>query len=181
MLIVGDNLKELMSQYKIVTPQNSSYDTNCICLSLDKSIISITPPEEEENSIITYGSEIPKNWINEKVLDYEHGLILDPKMSVLACSFEKINIPSGYFGLLQTKGSLARLFVSINCSDGQVESGFNGKITFEMCNFSDFRIRLRPGDRVGSLFIFKTSSKNVNSYQGRYNLSDKPTIQKSIQ
>jgi len=177
MIVVGDNLKELVDQHMIVDPNNNSYDINSIALSLDKKIISIVP-NSNEDVVITYGSQIPKDWIRETAIDNHDGIILSPKSCILACSYEKIKIPMGYFGLIQTKGSLARLFVSLHCSDGQVEAGFEGKITFEICNFSNFKVRLRAADIVGSLFIFKTSTRDTKPYGGRYNWADKPTIQK---
>lgn len=87
-------------------------------------------------------------------------------------------MPAGYFGLLQTKGSLARLFVSLTCTDGQVEPGYKGKITFEVCNHSLFNINIKPKQKVGQLFIFKTSTKDVKLYNGKYQDAQGPTFQK---
>ncbi len=176
MIIVGDNLKELIGQHGMVEPNSNSYDVNSIALSLDKKIIHIIP-DLTENPIVTYGSAIPTKWIKEVDINNHDGIIIEPKSCILACSYEKITIPMGYFGLLQTKGSLARLFVSLHCSDGQIEAGFNGKITFEICNLSNFKVRLRPGDKVGSLFIMKASTRDTKPYKGRYNSADRPTIQ----
>ena len=176
MIVVGDNLKQLIDQHQMVLPFNDSFDVNSIALSLDKKIVHITPTSIDDQ-IITYGSALPATWIKEVNINNHDGVIIEPKSCVLACSFEKIAIPMGYFGLLQTKGSLARLFVSLHCSDGQIEAGFDGKITFEICNLSNFRVRLRAGDKVGSLFVIKTSTRDTKPYGGRYNSADRPTIQ----
>lgn len=174
MIIVGDNLKDLISQHKIIDNPASSFDDTSICLTLDNSIIRIIP---DEDTILTYGSVIPESWIKEDTININEGIVLDPKQTVLACSQEIVRIPLGYFGLLQTKGSLARLFVSLHCSDSQIEPGFCGKITFEICNFSNMKIRLLPKQKVGDLFLLKASTKHVNPYNGKYQNADKPTIQ----
>jgi len=180
MIIVGDNLEELISQHQIVDPYNNSHDINSIALSLDKKIIHIDP-NPLDSPIITYGSQIPDSWIKEVNIDNHDGVIIEPKSCILACSYEVIKIPMGYFGFLQTKGSLARLFVSLHCSDGQIEAGFQGKITFEICNLSNFKVRLRCADKVGSLFIIKASTRDSKPYSGRYNSANRPTIQKPEQ
>ena len=174
MVIVGDNLKELIKQHNIVDDVALGFDQTSISLRLDNTIIEIDPPKD---SVFTFGNIIPKGWIKERLMENEDFLVLKPQDSVLACSFEKVNIPIGYFGFLQTKGSLARVFVSIHCCDSQIEPGFNGKITFEIINHSKFTIQIKPKQIIGDLFIFKTSTKQVKPYDGRYNESTKPTIQ----
>lgn len=173
MLIVGDNLKGLINQYSIIENPDTGFDETSISLRLDTRIIQIIP---ENNTIVTYGEKIPDNWIKEKIIKLNEGFVLEPHEAFLGCSNEKVKIPIGYFGLLQTKGSLARLFISVHCCDAQIEPGFQGKITFEICNNSNLRIRLLPKQKVADLFIFKTSTRN-KPYNGRYNLADKPTIQ----
>ncbi len=175
MIIVGDNLKELMKQHSIVEDVASAFDETSISLRLDNAIIEIVPPE---NSIFSFGDTLPVEWIKETIVANNEFIELKPLDTLLACSYEVVNIPIGYFGFIQTKGSLARLFVSIHCSDSQIEPGFSGKITFEMVNYSKFTIRIKPKQKVGDLFIFKTSTKQVKPYDGRYNKSIKPTIQK---
>jgi dCTP deaminase len=175
MVIIGENLKSLVEQHSIVECENFNLDETSIPLRLDNNIIDLLPPKEAEFS---YGDEIPKEWIKERKLKYNESLSLKPNECVLACSYEKINMPNGYFGFIQTKGSLARLFVTIHCCDAQVDPGFNGKITYEIINFSKMTIKIKPKQLVGNLYIFKCSTKNAMPYNGRYNESEKPTIQK---
>ena len=86
-------------------------------------------------------------------------------------------MPQGYMGLLQTKGSLARLCVSLHFSDGQIDPGFRGKITFEIFNASDFKIRIRKFQAVGNLYVLKTTTKKHKPYSGKYAGANGPTIQ----
>lgn len=79
--------------------------------------------------------------------------------------------------MIQTKGSLARLFVFIQCSDSQVDSGFKGRVTFELFNASEFKISIQAEQKVANLYILPVSDKNVGLYKGKYNNAEEPTIQ----
>jgi deoxycytidine triphosphate deaminase len=174
MLIVGDNLKALIEQYTIVDQGDACFDETSISLRLDHLVTTINPPD---GTVLTYGESIPSAYVHESHIATDQGVIVGAHSTLLACSFERVRIPLGYFGMLQTKGSLARLFVTLHCCDGQIDPGFDGKITFEICNHAPFGVRLRPRQRVGDLFIFKASTRRVKPYSGRYQGAKKPTIQ----
>ncbi|SRR5579884_3111402 len=173
MLIVGDNLKYLVEQHQIVTDARC-FDNNSLTLTLDRKIISIQP--DDINNEIVYGHKIPPTWIIEDFIKDE-GIVLPPQSAILGCSHEHIKMPIGYFGFVQTKGSLARLFMLINCCDGQIDAGYAGKVTFEICNLSTLSVRIHSHQPVAQLFIFKTSSRLVKPYNGRYQGAIGPTIQ----
>ncbi|MDM5307694.1 dCTP deaminase [Peribacillus frigoritolerans] len=177
MLIVGDNLKYLMKQHDIIDNPNN-FDHTSIALGLGKTIIHMEPADNSNETIIYYGEDIPENYYRTEQLN-DRGINIPPKSCILACSNETVKIPNGYFGLLQTKGSLARLFVSLTCTDGQIEPGFNGNITFEICNHSNFYVNLKPKQLVGQLFLFKTSTKQIELYNGKYQNAIGPTKHKS--
>jgi dCTP deaminase len=172
MLIVGENLRSLVEQHTITSDQRG-FDMNSLTLTLDRDFITIEP---DEDAVLTYGHVIPPEWVHERSIPDE-GIVLAPKTSILGCSHEIIKMPAGYFGFLQTKGSLARLFVLVNLCDGQVEAGYTGKVTFEISNLATFPIRIHPHQPVAQLFIFKTSTRLVELYNGRYQGATKPTIQ----
>lgn len=173
MIVVGENLRQLMKQHKMVDRPNC-YDETCIQLSLGEQCIKLTPRSKDD--ILTYGEKIPEDVVNPIELD-DAGLLLQPKTAVLASSAERIEMPRGYMGLLQTKGSLARLCVSLHFSDGQIDPGFKGRITFEIFNASDFTIRIRKFQAVGNLYILKATTKRHDLYSGRYLDAEGPTIQ----
>ena len=172
MLIVGDSLAALVSQYGIVDHEHA-FDVNSLALRLSREYIEIVVPTGSE---VTYGHRIPDEWVETKRIA-DDGLVLAPRSAVLACSRETISMPDGYIGLLQTKGSLARLFVQVHCCDGQVDSGFRGRITFEICNLAPFTVRLLHGQNIAQLFVFKTSTRHAAPYHGRYQGAEGPTIQ----
>jgi dCTP deaminase len=172
LLIVGENLRALLEQHSIVNDP-SSFDNNSLALKLGRSAILIGRGAATE---ITYGRTIPESCI-ERVTVPDEGIVIHAKGGILGCSREHIEMPMGYFGFLQTKGSFARLLALVNCCDGQVEAGYKGKVTFEILNLSDLDIRVLPGARVAQLFIFKTSTHEAVPYNGRYQGADGPTIQ----
>nr|WP_308698894.1 hypothetical protein [uncultured Thomasclavelia sp.] len=130
------------------------------------------------NKVIAYESENIENYVDNIKINKDSGYTLNPNKCILACSQEKINMPNFCFGLLQTKGSLARLFVFANCADGQVDPGYSGKITFELYNASNFKIKIKPGQSIGNLYIFKTTT-SAEKYHGRYQNADFPNHSKA--
>ena len=172
MVVVGENLQELMIQHEIVDRPHC-YNVTCIQLSLGGKCVRLKP--DGVHDTLTYGETLPNTCIEKFELN-DDGLVLPPRSAALASSAEKVHLPLGYMGLLQTKGSLARLCVSLHFSDGQIDPGFTGKVTFEIFNASDFNIRIRKLQPVGNLYIFKTSTSRHDPYEGKYANADGPTI-----
>lgn len=178
MIIIGENLRELVSQHNILNSE-SGFDTTCLKLTLGNEYIAFRSKRSliSKPDTIVYGEELSPDFYEKKTIG-DGGLIIPPKEAVLASSKEVINMPAGYMGFLQTTGSLARLFVSIHFCDGQVDPGFSGNITFEIFNASDYNICIRKNIPVGNLYIFKASTKNHLLYDGKYQGAKGPTVQK---
>lgn len=172
MIIIGDNLKGLIEQFKICSVR--LYDVFSINIELD----DIYYIQNKTDKVIIYeGSDGSKFYKEDKMTDGK--LELKPNSGILACSIDKFSIPLGYIGFIQTKGSLARWFVTAHHSDGQVEPGFNGKITLEIFNHSGNTIELKYKAKVAQLFIYKCSTNNIEySYRGKYNDYEKPSLPK---
>lgn len=168
MVIISENLRDLVCQFNIAPIQ--SLDQFSITLRLSEDIAEYSLKNE---TAITYGTQVPDESIKREHITNE--FILNPGSAILGCSDEKIHMPKGYIGFIQTKGSLARLFVSVDCNDGQIEPGFNGHITFEICNMGNIPVRLIPHTPVAQLFILRASS-DKEAYRGQYNNSDLPTF-----
>ena len=167
MVITGVNLRELIEQYDVVPL--CCFDMFSLTLHLNSNITKYNMPADH---VVTYGEEIKNAHITRETISSEY--ILNPGQAILASSCERVKMPAGYMGFLQTKGSLARLFVTVHCCDGQIEPGFEGRVTFEICNIGQMRVRLLPESPIAQLFILKTSS-DKDLYDGKYNNSDKPT------
>lgn len=173
MLIVGDDLKRLIKEKKLIDNENC-FDNTCVTMSMGTKVIKY----KKTVDTLEYGKKIPDDCINEINLLENGSITIPSKTSILASSLEVINMPMGYFGLLQTKGSLARLFVSLHFSDGQIDPGFSGCVTYEIFNGSEFNIVINVGHSVGNLYIFKTSTDKNEPYNGKYKNSRAPTIYK---
>lgn len=173
MFIVGENLRQLVNKHSIVDNLRDVEET-CIELKLHHIVKRITPAKA--NRTLKYGERIPNAWIKDEDIKSK-GLCIKPYEALLACSSQIVFIPQGYMGMIQTKGSLARLFVFIHFSDSQVDSGYRGRITFEMFNAATFNVLLHEGQKVANLYILPVSDKNVKPYKGKYNNADEPTIQ----
>lgn len=168
MVIISENLRDLVNQFKIVPIQ--SVDQFSITLKLSENIAEYCL---KDDIAFTYGTQVPDECVKREHITKE--FILNPGCAILGCSDEKISMPKGYIGFIQTKGSLARLFVSVDCNDGQIEPGFKGHITFEICNMGKLPVRLIPHTPVAQLFILNASS-DKEAYRGQYNNSDLPTF-----
>lgn len=168
MVIIGNSLKQLIKQFNIVDNEDS-YDVFSITLTLCKDIKKY---HFDNNESVTYEESLSnEHVVEEEIIEkYE----LKAHSCILACSKEVVCIPAGYIGFIQTKGSLARLFISAHCSDGQIEAGFKGRITFELCNMGNLNVKFMEGAPIAQLFLFKTTSK-LPLYNGKYTDSNKPT------
>jgi dCTP deaminase len=104
--------------------------------------------------------------------------VLPPHGQVIACTQETIKMPMDLMGFIQTRGSLARGFLMAHVCDGQIEPGYNGKITLEIVNLSNFYYKLVPGMEFCSLFFYKLDQKlnQTYAYNGRYQGSTNPTL-----
>lgn len=170
MIVVGENLRGLINSKNIC--EDTLFDEFSIKLNLDKNIYRLIAPN---NIPLIYGKDDVSSYYH---LDstINHEIIIKPNECILACSSDEINMPLGYLGFVQTKGTLARLFVSAHCSDSQIEPGFSGKITLELTNHSPFSISLPVGVNIAQIYILRCSTNNSKPYNGKYKSSDLPTL-----
>lgn len=176
MLIIDSNLSGLAKQESIC--DSALVEKFCLALRLGKEVYF---PKENKNGDlleVTYDHTPEPSKLFQDLELIEQNLELAPGESVIGCSNDTYRMPRNCFGLLQTKGTLARLFVSITCNDGQVEPGFEGKITLEITNNSPWKIRIPIRSHVGQLYIFRCSTTTAEMYSGRYSEAAKlgPTI-----
>ncbi len=164
MVVIGKNLEQLARQFKIC--ESFLVDEFSLKIQLGESYYDIEKTKEGQK--IIYGSSQDVSVMYTSIKTIEQNLKLEPNQRVIACSKQKFDIPLDYFGIVQTKGTLARLFVQATCNDGQVEPGFNGFITLEIMNLSPWVIELPAGCEVAQLYLFKCSSPAEKGYSGRY-------------
>jgi dCTP deaminase len=103
-------------------------------------------------------------------------IILEPNQFILGITKEKISIPDGYYGFIETRGNFARAGISVTCSDGHIDPGTEGLVTLEIKNNNNVEVKLYAGDLICQLFIFKLSSKCLKIYNGKYAKQTFPSI-----
>jgi deoxycytidine triphosphate deaminase len=170
MVVVGDNLKGLIEAKEMCGEE--LFDEFSIKVKLDRTIFRPIPTKEK---IIRYGSQKVEEHYHEEVLE-DGELLLKPGECALACSSQPIHMPLGYIGFVQTKGTLARLFVAAHCSDAQIEPGFKGKVTLELMNQSPFEIIIPVGSNIAQIYVMRCSTDNSKAYDGKYQNCDIPTL-----
>jgi dCTP deaminase len=107
--------------------------------------------------------------------DVRGSIEFPPHACILACSLERIRMPLDCMGFIQTKGTIARGFVTVHLCDGQIDPGFDGCVTLELVNLSNIRYTLTPGSPIAQLFIHQLTEPTRRSYSGRYQFSYGPT------
>jgi len=169
MILTIKELKQLVDKKVVINPKREVLiDIISIGLHLNDRF-----PTYEE-----YPSEpfVPPKSLKTKTESAgKSGFVLSPMDKILSCSEEIIHMPLNYMGFIQTKGSLARGFLTVHMNDSQIDPGYRGHITLELYNFSDFYYKLVPGMPIAQLFFIQLASKIDQGYNGRYQDSDMPT------
>ena len=161
-MITSLNLEQLAAQYDICN--KILVDDYSIRLQLGTSYYE---PLANQDPVV-YGSHPePSSLFSEKKQIRQH-LTLHAGKSVITATKHQYKIPLDYFGLVQTKGTLARLFVSTTCNDGQIEPGFDGFITLELINHSPWTIHIPIASDIAQMYLFKCASPAQKPYSGRY-------------
>lgn len=174
MIIIEKNLEQLIDQFSIC--DRNLADDFSIRVQLGPEVFDVN--NDGKGSRVVYGSHPDPSTLFSPKRRVDQNLVLCPGQQVIACSNARYKMPVDYFGLVQTKGTLARLFVQATCNDGQIEPGFEGFITLEIVNFSPWVVEIPVGADVAQIYLFKSSSVANNAYAGRYSEGAKsgPTL-----
>jgi len=173
MLVSHDNLAGLIQSTGLCDP--GLFDDFSINIRLDSQIIRMKDRSLRHRQII-YGRPYNSGEHFEALTRVQRDLPLKPGDRVLACSADDYRMPNGYLGLVQTKGSLARLFISATCNDAQVEPGYEGRITLELMNLGNSDVIIPVHSVVAQLFILRCSTETAAPYSGRYQGATGPTL-----
>lgn len=173
MLVVSDNLRGIVKSFKAC--KVDLVEEFSLKIEMDRVVRRMrdTPTSDAP---VRYDSHYDPDAYFEPEEHLAGELILKPRQNALVCSRETYYMPPGYFGLVQTKGSLARLFVTATANDGQVEPGYRGKITLELSNHATFPVAISPGHNIAQIFVFRCSSEVERPYDGKYQGATAPTL-----
>lgn len=163
MLVIGENLKQLASNRGLC--DSTLIDEFSLRIRLGEKYYS--PSDSKHASVIYNNHPDPKELFSGPNL-ISQNLELAPGAAVIGSSSDIYNMPLDHFGLVQTKGTLGRIFVQITCCDGQIEPGFKGYITLEIVNLSPWTVHIPKFASVGQLLLFKASTEVQKGYSGRY-------------
>lgn len=64
-----------------------------------------------------------------------------------------VEIPNGYFGLVQPRSGLASVHGITTCSSGIIDSGYRGEIKVTLINHSSKSHIIKIGDRIAQLIV----------------------------
>jgi dCTP deaminase len=165
-MLSDKDIKALIDDKKLVI--KPFFQKNLGCASIDLNLGNVFV---KYNGLIDTRS---KNISHELFSASE--LLLEPGQFVLGVTREKIRIPNGHYGFIETKGNFARAGISVTCDDGHIDPGTDGLITIEIKNNNNVKVKLYSGDLICQLFLFKLSSNCLKTYNGKYMKQNYPTI-----
>lgn len=98
-----------------------------------------------------------------------HEWILDPGEFILASTLEKITLGSTIAAKVFGKSSIGRLGLMQSSVAGFIDPGFSAHTTLELYNYSNFKIRLEVGMKIGQYIFFNVEAPDKDYNQtGRY-------------
>lgn len=125
---------------------------------------------------IELGKPIAKSEEIEIEMNPNKGYTLIPGDFVLGCTLEKVLMPNGYMGFIETKGNIARAGIQVHNVDGHIDPGTNHNITLEIKNNNSIPIVLYPKIFICQIFVHCLSSLCEKPYNGKYLGQKKPTV-----
>lgn len=160
-----------------------------IRIMIDQGLL-ITNPEDIENSIqpasydIHLGTQFMRPVPNKYgFLDLKEGIeyenlptyvendeeytFIEPHSFILAVTKEVFKLPSDVTGMVEGRSSIGRSGLFIQ-NAGLADSGFEGSITLELFNATDYPIKVYPGMRIGQMVFYKNDFPSENPYNGKY-------------
>ena len=164
MILSDKSILELLKRKKLIiepVPLDSDVKCNHINLHLSSRVlkykVKVLDLKDNDHSFLVEEFEIPKNGFELKAGEF-----------LLGSTVEKIQIPNGYSGFIETKGNIARAGIQTHNTDGHIDPGFIGNVTLEIKNNSHHSIVIYPNIAFVQIYFFKSTSKSINPYNGKY-------------
>jgi dUTP pyrophosphatase len=86
-------------------------------------------------------------------------VILTPKQTRIVHTGISMEIPTGYFGKVETRSSMA--FNGIFVTGGVIDSGYRGEIMIILNNFSPQDYAINKGDRIAQIVVHRVEPVKV--------------------
>lgn len=156
-------------QLEILPYDKTSINPSSIDLRLGSVLTKYLSPQT-----IRLDNDTPNT---QDIYIHDSGYILAPDEFILGTTEERIAIPDGYVGFIETKGNMARAGIQVDSNDGHIEPGFSGHITLEIKNLhkEEIYVELTPNTPICQLFIAELNSHCNSLYNGKYQNQERPT------
>lgn len=89
---------------------------------------------------------------------------LRPQQFVLGHTEERISLSAALAGQVEGKSSLGRVGLSIHCTAGFIDPGFDGQVTLEFFNMAPRTVLLWPGMLICQLALHRVTSTVMRPY-----------------
>ncbi len=165
MIVVGSNLRQLITQHGVCSEQD--FDGDSVKIRLGHQVkVPIAGRTVAFLATDRRGSFQDVELTNGR-------LVLNPHDCVLACSQENIRMPAGYIGELKPTSSSNRDFFSLTLGADYVAPGWEGRLTLELRNYGPFILEIPVEAHIGQLLIHRCSDAAF-SKSSRYLGEDAP-------
>lgn len=137
----------------VVTPRPKELDRDSIDLRLGSSFFV---PKAHRSPCFIPGLTNKFHLYSEQYVPYGSYLVLPAHHTVLGSTLEYIKLPSDVSGLILTKSSWARTFITIETAPW-VHPLYRGCLTLEIANVSNTPVVLYPGVKIAQLILLGTT------------------------
>ena len=107
-------------------------------------------------------------FITEEIILPVSGYIMKPDEFLLGSTLEKITIPNGYMGWIETRGSIARAGLQMHLCDAHIDPGSSMNITLQLKNNANHCVKIYPEFYMVKLYLIKMTSNSKNVYKGKF-------------
>ncbi len=188
MILSNDGIKRALEQGSLEispVPDETQYTTSAVDLYLGEEF-NVWDAKKLQVSGFKGELDLSTQQFNETAKAYliplekeKDGSVIFPPFSkqpwhMLAITRERVNLKRDYKLAARVEGrsSLARIGIIVHLTAPTIHSGFNGKITLEMINFSPFYLRMVPNKtRICQLIIERLESDPIGeiktAFQGQ--------------
>lgn len=159
MILSDTHIKQLLAsgELSILGVNQVNVESASIDLTLGNSYAMIEPM----NGVISMKEENNYTHLTGK------NCILPPKKSILATTREYIKLPKNLGAIVTGRSSIGRLGLFVE-NAGWVDPAFEGEITLELYNSSDYPIEIVEGRRIAQLLLVNIDGIVEEPYNGKY-------------
>ena len=142
-------------------------------MRLDPIIRVIRPHLIDQSEIIdptTIGDVTGKiaSCSEERRLYLDQPFVLSPGAFVIGSTAEKVTLSNSLMARIEGKSSLARFGVQVHLTAPKIDPGYSDKITLEIINLAQFRVRLSPMMEIAALIVERLGRRATQGYRGRF-------------